>query len=223
VVKQVNVREGDTVLKGTVLGSLEDWEYRSALAAAEAKRQTALTQMDRALASNDGMEAGIQQTQADYWTTEVARARERLDRMQLRSPIDGVVATPHIENMVGHKLKFGEVFADVVDNSQATVDVSVEQNDIALVASGQKARVKLDGFPARTFEGKIAVVSPVGNIERDTPTFSARVIVANRDGVLRAGMQGRAKLSTGWHPAGQVFFRRPAMWIWSKLWDWFGW
>ncbi len=223
VVKQVNVREGDAVRKGTVVGSLEDWEYRSALAAAEAKRQTAVTLMDRALAANDGMEAGIQQTQADYWTAEVARARERLDRMQLRSPIDGVVTTPHIENMVGHKLKFGEVFADVVDNSQATVDVSVDQDDIALVTPGQNARVKLDGFPARTFEGQVAVVSPVGSMEHDTRTFSARVTVANRDGALRAGMQGRAKVSTGWHPAGQVFFRRPATWIWSKLWDWFGW
>ncbi len=223
VVKQVNVREGDTVRKGTVLGSLEDWEYRSALAAAEANRQTAFTRMDRALAANDGTEAGVQQTQADYWTAEVARARERLDRMQLRSPIDGVVATPHIENMVGHKLKFGEVFADVVDNSQATVDVAIDQNDIALVTDGQNARVKLDGFPARTFQGQVVVVSPIGNIERDTRTFSARVAVANRDGVLRAGMQGRGKVSTGWHPAGQVFFRRPAAWIWSKLWDWFGW
>lgn len=223
VVKQVSVREGDAVRKGTVLGSLEDWEYRSAWAAAEAKRQTALTLMNRALAANDGTEAGIQQTQAEYWTAEVARARERLDRTQLRSPIDGVVTTPHLENLVGHKLKFGEVFAEVVDNSQATIDVSIDQNDIALVGPGQNARVKLDGFPSRTFQGQVAVVSPAGRLEGDARMFYARVAVADRDGVLRAGMQGRGKVSTGWHPAGRVFFRRPATWIWSKLWDWFGW
>jgi len=223
VVKQVNVREGERVHQGEVLGSLEDWDYRSALAAAQAKREIAVTLMNRALATNDGTEAGIQQAQADYWTAEVARAQQRLDHTQVRSPIDGVVSTPHIENLVGRKLKFGDTFADVVDNSQALVDVTVDQSDISLVGVGQKARVKLDGFPSRTFNGQVAVVSPLARLEGDSRAFYARVSVPNSDGVLRAGMQGRAKVSTGWHPAGKVFFRQPVMWIWSKLWEWFGW
>jgi RND family efflux transporter MFP subunit len=223
IVKQVMVKEGDRVRQGTVIGSLEDWDYRSALAAAQAKREIALTLINRALAANDGTEAGIQQAQSDYWTAEVARAQERLDRTLLRSPIDGVVATPHLENLVGRKLKFGETIADVVDNSQALVDVTIDQADIGLVAAGQKARVKLDGFPARTFLGEVVVVSPLGRLEGDTRTFYARIAVVNSEGILRAGMQGRAKVSTGWHAAGMVFFRLPVMWIWSKLWEWFGW
>ena len=223
VVRQVNVREGDRVRKGSVLGALEDWEYRSALAAAQAKREIAITLMNRSLASNDGTEAGIQQAQAEYWTAEVSRAEKRLDQTMLRSPIDGVVATPHLENTVGRKLKYGDLFADIIDNSQAQVDVSIDQTDIALVAAGQKARIKLDGFPARTFEGQVLVVSPVARLEGESRTFWARVAVPNPDNALRAGMQGRGKVSTGWHPAGIVFFRGPAMWIWAKLWDWFGW
>lgn len=223
VVKQVQVKEGDRVQKGTVIAALEDWDYRSALAAAQAKRETAITLMNRALAANDGTEAGIQQAQADYWTAEVARAQERLDRTLLRSPIDGVVATPHIENQVGRKVKVGETIADVVDNSQAVVDLTVDQSDIGLVAAGQKARVKLDGFPAHTFQGEVVVISPLARLEGDTHTFYARIAVLNPEGILRAGMQGRAKVSTGWHPAGKVFFRQPVMWIWSKLWSWFGW
>jgi multidrug efflux pump subunit AcrA (membrane-fusion protein) len=206
-----------------VLGSLQDWDYRSALAAAQAKREIAITLMNRALASNDGTEAGIQQAQAEYWTAEVSRAQERLDQTMLRSPIDGVVATPHLENMVGRKLKFEDVFAEVIDNSQAQVDVSIDQKDIALVAAGQKARIKLDGFPARTFEGQVLVVSPVARLEGESRTFWARVAVPNPDSALRAGMQGRGKVSTGWRPAGEVFFRQPLMWMWAKLWDWFGW
>lgn len=223
VVKQVSVKEGDPVRKGSVLGSLEDWDYRSALAAAQAKRETAITLMNRALAANDGTEAGIQQAQADYWIAEVARAQERLERTVVRSPIDGVVATPHLENLVGRKLKLGDTFADIVDNTQALVDVTIDQNDIGLVAAGQKARVKLDGFPSRTFEGAVAVISPVGRLEGDTSIFYARIAVSNPETLLRSGMQGRGKVSTGWHPAGKVFFRQPAMWIWSKLWSWFGW
>jgi RND family efflux transporter MFP subunit len=223
VIKAINVREGDSVKKGTVVASLEDWEYRAALAAAKAKYETAVAQMDRALANNDGTEAGMAKAQADYWNSERTRAEERLDRTSIRSPIDGVVATPQLENMVGRKLKVGEGFLDIVDNSQTLVDVSVAESDVSLLRQGERASLKLDGFPERTFHGEVAVVSPVGITQNDERVFFARVSVANPKGALRSGMQGRGKVSTGWRPAGVVIFRRPGMWIWSKLWDWFGW
>jgi hypothetical protein len=53
--------------------------------------------------------------------------------------------------------------------------------------------------------------------------FYARVEVPNDDAALRTGMLGRAKISAGWHPAGYVFFRDLGIWLWSKLWSWFGW
>jgi RND family efflux transporter MFP subunit len=223
VIQDVKVREGDVVKKGDVVATLEDWEYRSALAAANAKYQTAVAQMDRALANNDGSEAGMQRSQADYWSSEVTRAQERLDRTSIRSPIDGVVATPQLENLVGHKLKVGESFIDIVDNSQALVDVAVTENDVALLHPGERASLKLDGFPEYTFRGQVAVVSPQGIVQDDEHVFFARVSVANVEGMLRSGMQGRGKVATGWRPAGVVIFRRPGMWIWSKLWQWFGW
>jgi hypothetical protein len=36
-------------------------------------------------------------------------------------------------------------------------------------------------------------------------------------------MQGQGKVSVGWHAAGYVLFRGSAMWLWDKLWSWFGW
>jgi hypothetical protein len=47
--------------------------------------------------------------------------------------------------------------------------------------------------------------------------------VPNDDASLRTGMQGRAKITAGWHPAGYVFFRNLGIWLWSKIWSWFGW
>jgi RND family efflux transporter MFP subunit len=223
IIRDVNVREGDVVKKGTVIARLQDWEYRSALAAAKAKYETAVAQMDHALANNDGTEAGMQRAQADYWGSELTRAQERLDRTSIRSPIDGVVATPQLENMVGRKLKVGDSFVDIVDNSRAMVDVAVTENDVSLLRSGENASLKLDGFPELTFHGQVAVVSPQGVVQNDEHVFFARVSVVNPNGALRSGMQGRGKVSTGWRPAGVVMFRKPGMWIWSKIWDWFGW
>jgi RND family efflux transporter MFP subunit len=223
VVQVVNVREGDSVKPGTVLAGLADWEYRSELAAAQAKYDTAVSLMNRALAANDGTEAGIERVQVDYWTSEVARARERLQKTQLRSPIAGLVATPHIEDLVGRDLKPGDTFAEIVDTSRASVDVAIDQQDVSLLRPGEEASVKLDGFPTRTFRGELTVVSPKSQLQGDQHVFFARVSIPNNEGLIRAGMQGRSKIFTAWRPAGEVFFRRPAMWFWSEIWSWFGW
>jgi RND family efflux transporter MFP subunit len=223
VVQVVSVREGDAVKQGTVLASLADWQYRAELAAAQSKYETAVSQMNHALAANDGTEAGIERVQADYWTAEVARARERLQRTLLRSPIDGLIATPHVEDSVGRDLKPGDTLLEIVDTSRASVDVAVDEGDVSLLRPGEKASVKLEGFPTRTFHGELTVVSPKGELQGDERVFFARVSIPNREGLIRTGMQGRGKILPAWKPAGEVFFRRPAMWLWSKLWSWFGW
>ena len=223
VVRSVSLHEGDAVRKGAVLAELEDWDYRSALAAAQAKYNGALAEMNRALAANDGTEAGVQRLQSDFWSSELERARERLEKTRLRSPIDGVVATPNVETMVGRHLAKGDTLAEVVNTSSAMVDVAIDQDDVAYLKPGAASSVKLESFPTRTFKGNVVIVSPKSEASGDNRVFFVRVRVPNPDGKIRSGMQGRAKVSAGWRPAGYVLLRRPLMWIWSKLWWWFGW
>jgi RND family efflux transporter MFP subunit len=223
VVSKVFVYEGEAVRRGQVLAEMEAWNYRSALAEAQAKYQTALLQMNRSLAANDGSEAGIQRVQADYWKAEVDRSRELVDKAQLRSPIDGVVATPHVENFAGRRLQYGDTFAEVVDASSAVVDVGIDDTEASLLNNGSKAVVKLNSYPMRTFRGTVVVVSPKGQQEGESRVFFARVLVPNQDGAIRTGMEGRGKVSVGWHAAGYVLFRRPVVWLYSKIWSWFGW
>ncbi len=223
LVKQVDVREGDKVAEGAILARLDDWQYRMALAAAQAKYETAISAMDRALASNDGTEAGIQRVQADFWKTEVGRDQQLLERTALRTPIAGRVATPHIEDFVGLNLRPGDTFAEVVDTSHADIDVAVDEADVGRVRAGQSTAVKLEGLPNYTFHNPVAVVSPMAGMNGGERFFYARLVVPNDDGLIRAGMLGRGKISTGWAPVGWVLFRRPVMWLWSKVWTWVGW
>ncbi|MGA2372160.1 MAG: GAF domain-containing protein [Candidatus Korobacteraceae bacterium] len=223
LIQRVDVHEGEAVSQGTVLARLDDWQYRMALAAAQAKYETAVSAMDRALASNDGTEAGIQRVQADFWSTEVMRNQERLEKTLLRTPIAGRVATAHIEDFVGLNLHPGDTFAEVVDTSHANIDVAIDEADIARVDSGLKGAVKLEGLPNHTFHAPVVVVSPKAELNDNQRLFYARLVVPNEDGLIRSGMQGRGKISTGWAPAGWVIFRRPTLWLWSKFWSWFGW
>jgi RND family efflux transporter MFP subunit len=223
VVRRVLVREGDKVQKGVVIAEMEDWDLKAALASAEAKRADAAAEMSHALATGDTETAGVKRAAADYWTAEVARAQQRLDHAKLRSPIDGIVATPHIETFAGRHLDEGETFAEVIDTSQASVDIGISEDEAGLLKQGEKAWVKLEAFPTQTERGEVTVVSPMSATEGDHRVYFARVAVPNPDGNIRSGMQGRGKVAAGWHAAGYVLFRKPFLWLWAKVWSWLPW
>jgi RND family efflux transporter MFP subunit len=223
VVKNVYTHEGDHVPQGAILAELEDWNYRADVAAAEAKYSEATTTMNRALAQNDGTLAGTERVKVDYFKAELSRARERLDRATIRAPFDGVVTTPQVQNSVGRRLMHGDTLAEIMETSHVTVDVAVSEDVATLLHNREQASIKLESFPLRTFRGEVTVISPQSHVESDQRVFIARVNVPNQDGTIRPGMQGHGKISVGWQPAGYVLFRGFAMWLWGKLWWWFGW
>jgi multidrug efflux pump subunit AcrA (membrane-fusion protein) len=165
----------------------------------------------------------VQRVQADYWSAELNRAQERLEKTHLRSPIDGVVTTPHLESLVGRHLSPSDSVLEVIDTAQSNIDTALDEQDAIFLRPGQTARLKLDSFPTQSFSGQVQIVSPMNGMQGDEKVFFARVLVPNPEALIKPGMQGRCKIMAGWHPAGYVLFRRPAMWIYSKLWSWFGW
>ena len=112
---------------------------------------------------------------------------------------------------------------EIVSTDQVVADVAVPERDVSLLRTGDAARVKLEAFPTQTFAGDVSVVSPAGQPLGDNRAFYARITVPNHDGNLRPGMQGFGKIRTGLRPLGYVMLRDPALWLWSKLWGWFGW
>jgi multidrug resistance efflux pump/GAF domain-containing protein len=221
-VANVYVREGQKVSRGEVLGTMDDWSWRNQLAGAQAKYEAAILAMQGDLARHSA-QAGEDRTQADYLHAEMERARLRIANAQLRSPIDGIVMTPDLQNTVGEHLDAGAAFAQVLDLASARVNIAVGQEDAKLVQTGQSAAIKLDSFPAQTLRGRVFSVSPEAQLAGASRVFYAHVLLPNESAELRTGMDGRAKISAGLRPAGFVLLRGPALWLWKTLWDWIGW
>jgi multidrug resistance efflux pump/GAF domain-containing protein len=221
-IANVYTREGQHVSRGEVLGTMDDWSWRNQLAAAQAKYEAAMLAMQGDLARRSA-QAGEDRTQADYLHAEMERARLRIANAQLRSPIDGIVMTPDLQNAVGEHLDAGAAFAQVLDLASARVNIAVDQEDAKLVQAGQSAAIKLDSFPAQTLRGRVFSVSPEAQLAGDSRVFYAHVLLPNESAQLRTGMDGRAKIFAGFRPAGYVLLRAPALWLWKTLWDWIGW
>jgi transcriptional regulator with GAF, ATPase, and Fis domain/multidrug resistance efflux pump len=221
-VDKVYAHEGQRVTAGEVLGSLNDWQWRANLAAADAKYQQAVLAMEDDLAHGSAR-AGADRANADYLRSEVSQARARLDSAQLRSPIAGIVMTPNLQNAAGEHLDAGAPFAQVLDLESAVIRIAVPEENASLLSSGQTAAVKLDSYSQRTWHSPVSVVSPQAIAGDGERTFSAEVQLPNDDATLRAGMSGKGKIYIGLRPAGYVLLRRPALWLWQTLWNWIGW
>jgi transcriptional regulator with GAF, ATPase, and Fis domain len=221
-VSAVYVHEGERVSAGQVLAAMNDWQWRTDLAASEARYKEAMLVMQSDLARG-APQAGADRVHVEYLRSEAARARSRLDSAQLRSPITGIVVTPALQNAAGEHLDAGAPFAQVLDLSSAVVDIAVSQGDVALVHPGQSAAIKLDSYPQRSWHDTVAVVSSEAQPGDGDRTFDVRIPLPNTDATLRAGMTGSGKIFIGFRPAGYVLLRRPALWIWQTLWNWIGW
>jgi RND family efflux transporter MFP subunit len=221
-VTAVYAHEGQRVTTGDVLGAINDWQWRTDAASSEAKYQQAMLVMQNDLARG-AAQSGADREQAEFLHAEMERARTRVEAAKLRSPIDGIVVTPDLQNVAGKHLDAGNAFAQVLDLSSALVQVSIPERDTMLMSAGEHVAIKLDSYPQRTWRGSVSVVSPEAKAGDGDRTFTVEVPLTNADASLRAGMTGRAKISLGWKPAGYVLLRGPALWVWQTLWNWIGW
>lgn len=80
----------------------------------------------------------------------------------------------------------------VVNQSKVRVAVDVPEQYIGKVFQGQRAHIKVDAFPDRTFNGSVYRVSPV--VDSRSRNTVVEVLVENADGRLKSGMFAEARL-----------------------------
>jgi HlyD family secretion protein len=74
------------------------------------------------------------------------------------------------------------------------VQGKVDEADIAHVYMGQPARIKVESFRDRLFNGKVTKISPMGVEKDNVTTFEVRVSINNAGGELKALMTANAEI-----------------------------
>ena len=218
VVESVSHREGDKLAAGAVVATLRDDAYQAALAEARAAEQIADADVSRYTAEGNAPALFQAAARRDEMRARAALAEEKLERTRLRAPEAGVVLTPRLEERVGQLLAAGAEFAVLAETSAVLVEVAVSERDASLVAVGQKVDVKLNSYPASTFHGRVVRLGAAVREEGEERFVIAEARVENADGRLRPGMLGKAKVSTGTQRLLRALLRKPARWIWVRLW-----
>ena len=84
-----------------------------------------------------------------------------VDRMQIKSPLDGVVLKRDVEP--SETVALSDIIFWVGKLKPLHITAEIDEEDVALVQVGQKALIKADAFPDISIEGGIGKITPKGN------------------------------------------------------------
>jgi HlyD family secretion protein len=179
-------------------------EAHNAIEVAENRRRAAQSQLYVSQARVSEARAQVAQAKA-----AADRASEDLANATIRAPIRATVLTRDVElgSAVSSILNLGANATLVMtlgDIDQVFVRGKVDEADIGHVRLGQPARIRVETFRDKVFNGRVTQISPMG-LEKDNVTnFEVRVSIDNPGKELKANMTANAEIVLEEHPGSLI-------------------
>jgi HlyD family secretion protein len=174
---------------------------RQALDDANKDYLAALTRRDSSKAQIGVDSAKLKQAHAQVLQSQASlkQLEEQLSYTTIVAPMDGVILSRDVEigDAVSSILVLGSTATLVMtegDINEVYVQGKVDEADIAHVYMNQPARIKVESFRDRVFQGRVTKISPMGVEKDNVTTFEVRVSITNPGGELKAQMTANAEI-----------------------------
>lgn len=155
-------------------------------------------QVQQAEAALAALKAEKDQGKSNDYDIEAARAQVRqaeraleaaksdLASATVRSPISGRVLSVSVQE--GQTVSANTIVASVGVLNPVTVEAYVHELDFASLKVGQAAKIRVDAYQDRVYDGVVAQVSEEGSTQDNVVSFKVDVTVPNDDYSLKPGM-----------------------------------
>lgn len=235
----VEARLGDFVQKGQVLLRVQSADLSGALSEyrkAVADEKLAGTQAERA---KDLYEKGAISLN-DFQVSESAATKAKVDLensaekirvlggkldspaavVEIRAPISGVITDQQVTNAAGVAGLGAPNPFTISDLRRVWILCDVFENDLSLVRVGEKAEIRLNAFPDKSFSG---VISNIGSVlDPNLRSAKVRAEVGN-PGLMRPGMfvtatfHGKTQETRTTVPATAILHLHDQDWVYVPL------
>jgi len=191
------VETGARVARGDVIAKIDDAVLRAQVDEAQAMADIAQEEFERRrrLWEDDHVGSEIAYLQAKS-SAQAAAARHRtlqarLDRTEIRSPVDGIFDDKYVE--AGEMVAPGTRVARVVASGRVKIEGGVPERYALDVHRGDTALVTLDVLPGRSFVGTIRFVGV--SVNPDNRTVAVELVLDNPGGVLKPQMVANVRVA----------------------------
>ncbi|MCU0868749.1 MAG: efflux RND transporter periplasmic adaptor subunit [Burkholderiales bacterium] len=207
--REMRVREGETVRRGQVLARIDDTDAQARAAERRAQVEAARAQFelsrknrrineellakgfisqnafDNVASSQQVGDANLKAAEAQFAVT-----RKALADTVVTAPIDGVVSERHAQP--GEKLAVDARIVSLVDMRRVELEAEVPGAEIGFVRVGMPVEFVVEGLAGRPFVGRVDRINPTAD-ERSRGV-KVYAVLDNADGALRGGMFAKGQL-----------------------------
>jgi membrane fusion protein (multidrug efflux system) len=189
IVESIHFDSGKRVGSGDVLVRLDTSQERAQLTAAEAQRDLARLNLERA---RQLLEKGVvAQAEFDKLAAEAKQAEARvgeiratIERKTIRAPFGGTLGIREVDK--GQYLNGGAPIVPLQSMDPVYVNFSLPQQDVASLRVGAEVRVSADSIAIVHTRGRITAINSV--VDEATRNVQVQATFQNPRGLLRPGM-----------------------------------
>jgi putative peptide zinc metalloprotease protein len=220
-VREKELVEAQVDLKMVLADDLADARHKVMVAAKE--REEANSRLRVLLAGSRSEE--IEATQAEIARLEAAHRHltEQLGLTVVRSPVNGIITTPKLDETVGQHVNKGDLIAEVHELKTVTAEIAIPEQEIADVQVGQRVVLKARPYPQDSLEGRVTAIAPIATEEYESPSGRRVLVTSQIDNTalrLKPQMTGNAKIFCGEQRIWDLLTRRLARYVRVEFWSW---
>jgi multidrug resistance efflux pump len=220
-VARARARAGDLVSQGDILFQFDDRDLQlERLKWASQYGQYEKEYRD-ALANHEFAKVTILKAQLDQVGAQLALVEEQLARSQGIAPVDGIIVSGDLSQMIGAPMKRGQVLFEIAPLDQYRVILKVDEREIVNLAVGQQGRLALAGAADKILPFTVTKITPVSEAKDGHNTFRVEARLEQTPPLLRPGMAGVGKIEIG--PRRLIWIWTHSLLDWLRLWVWSWW
>ncbi len=194
-VVEIAARDGQCLKTGQLILRLDERIYKAEEARALAHLESAESNLKRqkslfgskTISEKDYEDALFERNMAK---AEHDAAKTRLDRCEIRSPIDACIDDISVE--LGEHLSSGKKVARLEKSDVVKLVFHIPERDVGAVSPGTVVSYSFDSRPTDKFEGTVSFISLAA--DSGTLAYRAEVEIPNPNLKLRPGMIARVRL-----------------------------
>ena len=206
------VRAGDVVQAGQLMGTLDDRELKLEQQKLTSEKARHSREHRSAMAEHDRAQVSILNARVSQSDAQLQLTNKQLERMQIISPLSGVVVSGDLSQSLGSPVSRGDVLFEVAPLEDYRLVLSVDERDMPDVAPGQEGQLKLSGMPGDELGFSVSRITPVSEAEDGANFYRIEAELDDPPALLRPGMEGFGKIEIA---------ERRLLWIWThRMIDW---
>jgi len=214
------VRAGDTVAKGQPLAQLDDHDLRVERSKWASERDQYDNKLREAMAGHDLTAMQVVGAQLREAQAQLDLLDDKLSRVKVLAPYDGVVVTGDLSQQIGTPLEAGKKLFEIAPLHSYRIILQVDERDISQVRVGQSGELVMAGLAGEPMPFTVAKIMPVATAQDGRNFYRVEARLKQDSPLLLPGMEGVGKIGAGDRKLGWVLLHSLFDWLRVNLWSW---